>query len=337
MLDGVDRQIIHALQCSPRASFRRIGRVVGVSEQTVARRYQALCRDGVLRVLGLVDPAAHGNAQWVARIRCRPDRVDPLADALARRPDIAFAHLASGGSEIICIVRSPVAAPHDDVLLGQLPRASSVLDVSIDLLLHRFGPPGAADWVGYSGGLSPEQVRALVGDRPEVTQRGPLVPPTDEDAPLLASLAQDGRASHARLAALTGWTKTRVARRMRTLEAAGTLYYDVELLSERLGHRLAATLWLRVAPSRLQAVGEELAGHDQIPAALATSGPHNIMAVVICRDPEDLYRYLTTHVAAVRGIEGYEVSISVRRLKQAASVIAGGRLVHPLSPTPQRH
>ena len=147
MIDAVDSKILHALQCAPRAPFRRISEVTGVSEPTAARRYHALRRSGVMRVIGLVDPAVHGQAQWVARIRSRPDRVGPLADSLAKRPDIAYANLASGGSEIICVIRSPVEAERDDILLRQLPRSASVLDVGIDedlLLTSRRGCRGAS-------------------------------------------------------------------------------------------------------------------------------------------------------------------------------------------------
>jgi DNA-binding Lrp family transcriptional regulator len=37
VVDGLDRQIIQALQADPRAGFSVIGEVLGVSEQTVAR------------------------------------------------------------------------------------------------------------------------------------------------------------------------------------------------------------------------------------------------------------------------------------------------------------
>lgn len=328
VIDDVYRKILHALQCAPRAPFRRIGEVAGVSEQTAARRYHALRRGGVMRVVGLVNPAVYGQAQWVARIRSRPDRVGPLADSLAKRPDIAYANLASGGSEIICMIRSPVDVERDDVLLRQLPRSASVLDVSIDLLLHPFGETGTNEWTGYGDGLSPDQVRQLTGERPPAPA-GPLRLPTDEDAPLLAALAEDGRTTHTRLAELTGWSNTRVARRLEALETSGTLSYDVDLLPERLGHALNATLWLRVAPACLKQAGEELARHAEVAFAGAISGRHNLMATVICRDAEDFYRYLTTRVAAVDGIDTYEVSIRVRRLKQAASLIFQGRLVHP--------
>ncbi|WP_053850052.1 Lrp/AsnC family transcriptional regulator [Streptomyces sp. NRRL B-24085] len=328
MFDEIDRKILRALQYRPRASFRLIGEVAGVSEQTAARRYQALRREGVMRVVGLVNPEVHGLARWITRIRCRPDRVTPLADALTRRPDISYVGLASGGSEIVCLIHAPVDAPRDDVLLRQLPKAASVLDVSIDLLLHPFGTVGTSEWSGYGGRLSADQVARLTADPPP-TPTGPVQPPTAEDTPLLDALAEDGRTTHTRLAELTGWSKARVARRLDALESSGALAYDVDLLPERLGHRLNATLWLRMAPAHVHRVGEELAGHDEVAFAGAMSGDHNIMAVANCRDAEDFYRYLTTRVAAVPGIDAYSVSVRVRRLKQAASLIAGGRLIPP--------
>ncbi|WP_020118077.1 Lrp/AsnC family transcriptional regulator [Streptomyces canus] len=328
MIDEVDGQILRSLYHHPRASFRLIGEVAGVSEQTAARRYQALRREGVMRVVGLINPEVRGLARWITRIRCRPDRVAPLADALTRRPDIAYVGLASGGSEIICVINSPVDAPHDDVLLRQLPKAASVLDVSIDLLIHPFGTVGLSEWSGYGSRLTPDQVARLTADRPPAAT-GPLQPPTVEDTPLLDALAEDGRTTHTRLAELTGWSKARVARRLAALESSGSLSYDVDLLPERLGHHLNAALWLRVAPAHLQRVGEELADHDEVAFAGAMSGDHNIMVVVYCRDAEDFYRYLTTRVAAVPGVDAYSVSIHVRRLKQAASLIAHGRLLPP--------
>lgn len=322
MADDVDRKILRALQYAPRASFRRIGEVVGVSEQTAARRYQALRRDGAVRVVGMLNHALHGEAEWVARIRCRPDRIGPLADSLARRPDIAYANLASGGSEIICVIHAPVETGRDDMLLRQLPRSAAVLDVTIDLLIHSFGTAG---WTGYGARLTPAQVEQLTTDRPVPT--GPLLRPSTEDTPLLEAVAEDGRATHTRLADLTGWSKTRVAGRLAALEASGTLRYHVDLLPEQLGQHFDATLWLRVAPAHLERVGEELASHDEVAIAAAISGDHNLLVVVICRDTNDFYRYLTTRVATVPGIDAYRVSIRVRRLKQAVSVISRGRLV----------
>ena len=321
MLDAMDHQILRALQCSARAPFARIADVLGVSEQTVSRRYGALRRGGVVRVLGRVPPTAYRRSEWIARIRCRPDRTVALADNLVRRPEVSFAHLASAGTEIIC----HVSAADDAVLLRELPKAQAVLTLDVDLLLHRFGSPFASQWTGYGHGLTADQIRALsdAGAAPV----GPAVEPTEQDVPLLAALAEDGRADYARLVAVTGWSKGKLMRRMQLLESAGSLFYDVDVLPEKLGYPLHATLWLRLAPHALELVGEQLIEHEQIAFAGATSGAHNIMAVAVCRDSAHLYRYLTSKIAQITAIDGYEVSVRVRRLKQAGSVVTGGRLV----------
>ncbi|WP_406530803.1 Lrp/AsnC family transcriptional regulator, partial [Streptomyces sp. I8-5] len=154
-------------------------------------------------------------------------------------------------------------------------------------------------------------------------------PTTDEDLPLLEALAEDGRASHTRLAEVTGWSKPRVARRLEALEGSGSLVYDIDAVPERLGYELNATLWLQVDLPRLQEIGEELSGHDECAFAAAISGKHNIMAIVICKDTPDFYRYLSGRFARTEGIRGYEISVRVRRLKQAASLVHHGRLIHP--------
>src|SRR5438067_2198349 len=70
-LDRIDRQILHALQISPRAPFARIATVLDVSEQTVARRYQRMrTHGGVRTVFGSDDHrligalSRDGRASW---------------------------------------------------------------------------------------------------------------------------------------------------------------------------------------------------------------------------------------------------------------------------------
>src|ERR1017187_4051395 len=55
MLDAIDRQIVHIMPIEPRASFRTIAEVTGISDQTAARRYRKLSESAGLRVLGVVN------------------------------------------------------------------------------------------------------------------------------------------------------------------------------------------------------------------------------------------------------------------------------------------
>ena len=72
-MDPLDQQILQCLMLDGRAPMRRVGEVVGVSEQTAARRYRALRNAGVLRVLVRPAAASDSSRLWLLRLQCRPD------------------------------------------------------------------------------------------------------------------------------------------------------------------------------------------------------------------------------------------------------------------------
>ena len=85
-VDEIDRQLTQCLGVDGRASFAAIAEVLGVSDQTVARRYRRLRSAGALRVVGLKYPKSAGYANWFLRLRCVPGSGEAIAAALAQRP-----------------------------------------------------------------------------------------------------------------------------------------------------------------------------------------------------------------------------------------------------------
>jgi DNA-binding Lrp family transcriptional regulator len=330
VLDALNGKILHALQLSPRVPFRRIAEVVDAPEQAVARRYRKLQRGGVIRVIGLVNPQVYGECQWVVRVHAKPDVLPRLAEALVRRPEVTHANVLSGWTELVCIVRAPLGETKDGIL-QRLPRTSAVLGLEVDLILRVFGEPASAPWTAYGHTLDAQQAALIQQNADTVRPVGPAAP-SEEDQPLFDALATDGRAPHARLAQHTGWSAARVKRRIAALEASATLEFDVDLLPDRLGFNVNAMLWLTTPPRHLAAVAAQVAAHKEIATVIAISGRNNLLAVVICRDVDDLYRYLAERLADIDHIQGYDVSIRTQRLKQAASLIAHGRLIHPGHP-----
>ncbi|MCS0600830.1 Lrp/AsnC family transcriptional regulator [Streptomyces sp. LP11] len=327
MLDVLDSHILHALHVAPRAPFRLVGQVVGASEQTVARRYRAMRRGGMVRVVGLVNPAVQGAMTSVVRISLRPDRIDALAEAVSRLPEISFASVSFGGSEIVCSMEAPHDGRVPDVL-RQLAHSPGVLGLDTRMMLHTYSPPGA-DWARLGPSLPEEAVALLRTRLPRPEPQGAPTGLREEDGALLAALAEDGRASQAALAERTGWTTGRVGRRMEVLEGSGTLFYDVDIVPERLGYPFSAALWLRTSPERLHETGTAVAALPRVVFASATTGAENLMAIVMCTDVTGFYDWLSRSLASVPGITGYTVSVRLRPLKQAASLVFRGRLVAP--------
>jgi DNA-binding Lrp family transcriptional regulator len=326
IMDRLDRQLIHALQRDPRAAFSRIAGVLDVSEQTVARRYRRLRREGIMRVIGVVDPQRIGLADWLIRVGCRPGGAGRLADALARRDDVSWVTLSSGGSEVLCVVRSRSQQQRDELMLQRLPATSQVLSMTAHEVLHRFVAAGADDWSAFGDPLTAAQREALRPAPVAAPQPGETVVLQAEDTSILAALAQDGRASYAALAAATGWTEGRVTRRVDALRGAGLLYFDLDLATQLMGFATAAFLWLTVEPARLAEVGETLAGQEEVAFAAAVTGTANLVASLLCRNSEALYQYVTTKIGAVPGVRQMEISPTLRRVKQAGALSDGVRL-----------
>ncbi|WP_042378870.1 Lrp/AsnC family transcriptional regulator [Streptacidiphilus melanogenes] len=331
--DPLDRQLIQALQLDARAPFSRLAELLGVSDQTVARRYARLRSTG-LRVLGLSSPEALGEVRWMVRVQCAPAAAMDLAEALARRPDTAWVNVCSGGAEINCSTRAHPDR-HDDLLLQRLPRTSAVVGIVAHCVLHTyFG--GAQSLALKSGALDAEQVawlRAQSG-APEVAPGSstPGLPMAldDGDRRLFAALGADGRAGFPELAAATGWSASTVRRRMDELYRCGALYFDLDLDWRRFGVQAVTELWLDVAPAELAATGEALATHPEIGYVAAVTGPSNLNAVVLGADVSALYTYLTTRIAALPAVRRIESAPVMRTVK------GPGPLVTPVRPSRPR-
>jgi DNA-binding Lrp family transcriptional regulator len=311
--DELDRQLALALQLDGRQPFSRIAEVLGVSDQTIARRYTRLRGEGMLRVLGLTDPEAVGETSWLIRVRCTPDAAGTVAEALARRDDT---------TEISCVSRSAVGADDHTLLLQRLPRTPNVVAVSAHCVMHTFFG-GSSSLVNKSGALTPEQVRRLspteAPDRPDRPTRStrPARPVLldEQDRGLLAVLGQDGRAGFAELATATGWSQSTVRRRMTELQESGALYFDVDFELQMFGLDARVLLWLSVPPAELAATGAALAEHPEVAYACATTGESNLHAVVMCPDMNSLYTYLTTRIASLSTVRQLETSPIMRKVK----------------------
>jgi DNA-binding Lrp family transcriptional regulator len=314
-LDPLDRKLLQALQLDGRAPFNRIADVLGVSDQTVARRFRRLRSTLQLRVLGITDESRLGGNTWLLRLGCTPDTAEQLASALARRPDTAHISVISGGTEVMCAMKPRTRQARDELLLDRLQRSPRVTSVSAHCLLHRFygGPLG---WLSKINALSPGERAAL--------STPPVGPGTDgvvldaADEALLAVLARDGRAPLTELQASTGLSESAVRRRLDRLRSTGVLYLAVQFDNEHFGNDVVAMLWLTVAPAALAGVGRALASHGEVSFAAATTGQANIVAATLHPSTGDLYTYLSDTIGALDGVRSAETTLTLRQVKQLA-------------------
>lgn len=311
--DRLDLALLHAFQIDGRVPFSRLAAVLDVSEQTVARRYRRLVGQGGLRILGALDESRLGYTRWLVRLRCTPQAAENLAGALARRTDTFWVGLTSGGTEVTCVMRARNPEERESLLLGRLQRTPGIASVSAHCLLHIFygGAPG---WFAKSEVLEPAQAEALSPAPAGEPSRAPVALDAEDEA-LMAVLGRDGRATLAELRQATHQSESAVKRRLDNLRRTGAVYTYLQFDPGLLGYDSRCTLWLTVTPASLTAVGAALAAHREVVFAAATSGATNVVASLVCRDTDHLFRYLSEEIGALPGVQQAETAPVLRHVK----------------------
>jgi DNA-binding Lrp family transcriptional regulator len=320
VIDATDLQILHLLTIEPRAPFRTIAKVAGISDQTAARRYRRLAEAAGLRVLGVPDGSSLGWVDWFVRLQTTPGGADGLAEALARRVDTKWVHLTSGGTEVICLLEARSAQQRDALFLHGLPGSRRVVQITAYSILHNYTP---FPWQGIRRALSDRQLSALAEDEARIRLQAQAATARlqPEDEPLLAELGRDGRASSAAIAASIHWHESTVRRRIEELRGSGVLHFEIDLDTSCLGMHVHSMLWLVIEPACLDEAGQIMAGHTEIPFAAATTGPTNLLASAHFRDSQHLYEYLTGELARLPGVRSVETAPIIRTLKRTGSLL----------------
>ncbi|MFD4430891.1 Lrp/AsnC family transcriptional regulator [Nocardia sp. NPDC058497] len=323
-VDELDHRIIHALRIDGRAPFSRIAEVLDVSTQTVARRYRRLSSEMSLRVVGVVNPRRPSGEKWILRLTASPNTADRVAQSLARRDDTTWVRRMSGGNEI-CFVTVTNSAANHSLLFHEIPRAASITEVSAHRLLHTYlGGPTA--WQGHTTALTngqQEQLRQAFDSSVGADEHEPLTSLTQADWHLLTALQRNGRISYTDLAAETGLSSSTVTRRLAALQAGGMLSFDVEIGAEVYGITTQALLWMSVAPAHLNQVARTLIQHRELAFLASTTGPTNLVALVLCRTPTELHDYLAHGLSALDSIRMLETSPVQKTLKSCSPFLRG--------------
>ncbi|MBP2471309.1 DNA-binding Lrp family transcriptional regulator [Crossiella equi] len=312
MLDELDCRLVNALQVDGRAPVARLAEVLEVSARTVTRRLNRLTGSGQLHVVRVPDIDDYPDDSMLLRIRVLRGRVNPIADALARRPDVPFVDIALGGEEIVAVAVGDPAL-RDRLLVEELPATTAITATTAYAVLHVYAD--ATAW--RANVLTVAEVQALTPPPPTA----PPEPLTELDTRLLGALSADARQPVTRLCELTDAPESSVRRRLALLTATGRLRTHATINPALLGHHVDANLWLQVRPAALDHVGRTLARHPWVHGVVATSGPSTLSVAVFCPTRADLHRFHTGPLAEL-DVTAAETTVVGRAVKRAGARLA---------------
>jgi Lrp/AsnC family transcriptional regulator for asnA, asnC and gidA len=101
-IDETDFKIVEKLSENGRASFRSIGKEIGISTDTVARRYEKLTKNNFIKVCIQVDPKQLGYQIILVTniLLSNQDEMRPAADAISRIPGVTYIVKTSGDYDL---------------------------------------------------------------------------------------------------------------------------------------------------------------------------------------------------------------------------------------------
>jgi Lrp/AsnC family transcriptional regulator for asnA, asnC and gidA len=100
-LDETDREIISHLQYDGRMPFTEIANKLGISEGAVRRRVKLLTEEGVLQIVGIVEPRfLDWNAAGMIGVNVQAGTIEDAAAEIAQFPEVSYLFMASGGFDL---------------------------------------------------------------------------------------------------------------------------------------------------------------------------------------------------------------------------------------------
>ena len=138
-MDRLDYKILALLQQDGRRSFTEIGKAVGYSEGTIRKRVTRLFDEGVVRIIGLVDPHLVGfDAPAIIQVSVLPPHLEEAAQAIANFPEVSYLLMISGEFDLIVEVRCQNREHLASFIRDNLQRVPGVQRTVSSLVLHTY-------------------------------------------------------------------------------------------------------------------------------------------------------------------------------------------------------
>lgn len=270
-VDAIDQAIMRVLQDDGRASFSRIASQVGLSTDAVRLRVFRLTNEGILKVIGAVDPASLGLAAVAAFGLQYHGDLQKFVESLRGREEITFLAVAVGDRNVIGEIVGRDDNALVDFLYGELAAREGVVAVDIwkSLQVIKFD-------TGFR--LTPRA-------RPLAHKPGELDP---LDTRLLRLLAQDPRASFSDIAKSLGVPYAVARRRSKALFDLGVIQAAAVIDRVSTRPQCLAMLGLVLAGPDTREALEDLAGYEEVEILIRTTGRYQAIAEVAADTPDRL-------------------------------------------------
>ncbi|MFD6525562.1 MULTISPECIES: Lrp/AsnC family transcriptional regulator [unclassified Isoptericola] len=226
--------------------------------------------------------------------------------------------LTSGGTEVVFLlhVEGHRTAPSvRDAVLAALHTTPGILAIEAYSPLRFFVGHQVA-WQARISALTAAEISELAGAGSVSAGAHGGRRADDVDRAIIGVLADDGRATVARVAGAVGVSESNARRRLDRLRACSLVYFDVVVDERVLGYEELVLIWMQVPLDQLDELGRRVATHAPVAMATALSGNYDLLVAAACRDRDELYDYLTGDLARTIGSAPFRTSPVLELVKR---------------------
>ena len=138
----------------------------------------------------------------------------------------------------------------------------------------------------------------------------------ETDLKIIEVLQKDGRAAFSQIAEQLGVSPGMIRQRYNRLVDQGFLKIVAITNPVRMGFRTMAMIGIRAEGSKLLEVAEKVSQLDEVIYMIITSGRFDIFAEVVCRDHEELLRFITEKLSTIDGVRESESFMHLKIVKE---------------------
>src|SRR6266508_6926700 len=136
------------------------------------------------------------------------------------------------------------------------------------------------------------------------------------DLKIIEALQQDGRVAFSQIAEQIGVSPGMIRQRYSRLVDQGYLKVVAITNPIQMGYKTMAMIGIRVDGSKLLGVAEKISKLDEVIYLVISSGRFDIFAEVVCRDHEDLLRFITEKLSTIDGVRESESFMHLKIVKE---------------------
>jgi len=138
----------------------------------------------------------------------------------------------------------------------------------------------------------------------------------ETDLKIIESLRKDGRVAFTQIAEQLNVSPGMIRQRYNRLVEQGYLKVVAITNPLRMGFTTMAMIGIRVDGSKLLTVAEKISRLDEVIYMTISSGRFDIFAEVVCRNHEDLLRFITEKLSVIDGVRESESFMHLKIIKE---------------------